>query len=152
MLVECQRSLNLSPSRSVSLLAVRSHITRSVTHLCSNAFTCNSFYLLSLTTEAEYRDECVCLSVCVFVIPPCWHHGLLRLTQGSHSPGKPGKLLEFYVIRGIFGMINWCMLVWHCNGCIAYKLQSNEWWTSVINVAYFIYFGCKLWLKAPGKF
>jgi len=29
-----------------------------------------------------------------------------RIQQGSHSPGKPGKLLEFYVRPGIFGIIS----------------------------------------------
>jgi len=29
-----------------------------------------------------------------------------KFSQGSHSPGKPGKLLEFYVRPGIFGIIS----------------------------------------------
>jgi len=31
---------------------------------------------------------------------------LEQVEQGSHSPGKPGKLLEFYVGPGIFGIIS----------------------------------------------
>jgi len=33
------------------------------------------------------------------------------LVRGFHSPGKPGKLLEFYVRPGIFGIISRFMLV-----------------------------------------
>ena len=32
--------------------------------------------------------------------------GRVLYAGGSHSPGKPGKLLEFYVRSGIFGMIS----------------------------------------------
>jgi len=31
-------------------------------------------------------------------------HDVIIQKQGSHSPGKPGKLLEFYVRPGIFGV------------------------------------------------
>jgi len=31
---------------------------------------------------------------------------LINDGQGSHSPGKPGKLLEFYVRPGIFAIIS----------------------------------------------
>ena len=53
-----------------------------------------------------------------------------HITQSSHSPGK---LLEFYVRPRNLGMISWFTLVWHCNGCITYKLICviKQWMVSV---------------------
>jgi len=53
------------------------------------------------------------------------------LRWSSHSPGK---LLEFYVRRGIFGMlkVDLCWF-WHCNGYIVYKLihVTKEWMVNI---------------------
>jgi len=77
----------------------------------------------------------------------------------SHSPGKlpeilqPGKVLEnywnFMLDVKLLGYVD-LRSFWHCNGSIAYKswqLCFNEWWTSLMNVSYFIFFACELWPK-----
>ena len=87
--------------------------------------------------------------------------GHVMQKQVSHSPGK---LLEFYVRRGIIGIISRFM---HIKAkCSAYVLQHTfyskywHWLHSImfgsrlvtIAVQMCLIFGCELWPKAPGKF
>jgi len=70
----------------------------------------------------------------------------IHLLQGSHSPAKPGKLLEFYVRPGIFSMISWFTLVWHCIGCIMYKLiRATKQWIVNVNDECLIFY--IFWLR-----
>lgn len=60
---------------------------------------------------------------------------ILYLIQGSQWPGEPGrpeKLLEFYLRPGIFGMINrfWCVFVlrcaWQINFSLSVRIIANQ--------------------------
>jgi len=69
----------------------------------------------------------------VRVVSVCVQFGYWILTRGSHSLGKPGKFLKFYVKPGIFGIINWFTLVLTVTAVSCSKLicVTKEWMVNI---------------------